>query len=1027
MFITDFSVRKPVTALMLVLIIVVLGIVSLSRLPVDLLPDLEFPVATVITEYRGVGPEEIETSVTRLIESSVNRVDGVKNIYSSSHRGSSVVRAEFNWGTDMDLACQNIREKIDELGTGYFGLPEDSKRPVIIKYNPSDMPLMFLSLSGKEYDAHQLKEISDDYIENQLEAVEGVAWVVTFAGSDREILVSLDRELLSAYNISIAQVIRKLSSENVDSSSGHLKEGYKDYLVRTRGKFEQVEELERMVLTTRNGIPIYLGSVAKIYDTYGETWVYSRTNSEPSVGISIMKQAGTNTVQVCKRAWEKIRRIEKHLPEGLTIRTGFDQAEYINRAIGNLGGNAFWGGILAIFILFLYLRHIRPLIIIGLAIPISLLATFIPVYFSKMTLNMMSLGGLALAIGMLLDNSIVVMENIFRRMQEERESRMEAAEKGASEVAAPIIASTFTTIGVFIPIAFTTGLAARIFRELALTVSYSLLASLFLALTMVPMMASKILRVNLYRKEEKSSWKMRDKYKKILLWSISHPAKTVTIALILFFLSLLLIFPIGKEFMPTAHDRMFMVNIFLPEGTKLEETNKAAKEIEKILLSLPELESEQVIVGIAGGGSSQETLSSHGAMCIVRLVDAEKRKRTTPEVIEEVREKISILPQIEKSDFANLQTMSMGSGEGKPIEVKIYGKHLPTLAELSKNARKRIEGIEGLRDVEETFTYGSPEMQIKFDREKCAQHGLSAGDIAAVLESAIAGKIATRFEEAGEEIDVRVRLREEDRLSLSSIKRISIFTPHGIEVQLGDIAKIHKTTGPSKIIRENQKRKVSILANISERRDLGHIMEEVKEKLADLKMPIGYFIEYGGSYKDMMESFVNLGIAFLLAILLMYMIMAAQFESLLHPFVIMFSIPFALVGVLWTLFLSGVNLSVNAMIGVIMLSGIVVNNGIVLIDYINRLRRDGMEKKEAIIKATQVRFRPILMTTSTTILGVAPMVFMGGSGAEMRRPLALAVMGGLLFGTIVTLIIMPAVYSILDSLSSRIKRKLIKL
>lgn len=1024
MFITDFSVRRPVTAMMLVLIIVVLGVISFFRLPVDLLPDLEFPVASVITEYEGVGPEQIETSLTRLIESSVNRVDGVKNIYSASQRGASIVQVEFDWGTDMDLACQEIREKLDELGTGYFGLPEDSKRPIIIKYNPADMPLMFLALSGgAETEAHRLKEIADDYIEKQMEAVEGVAWVAIFAGAEREILVSLDRELLSAYHLSIAQVIRKLSSENIDLTCGHLKEGYKDHLVRTRGKFESVEELREIVIAVRGGIPIHLSEVAKVYDTYGEQYVHSRANLEPSVGIMLMKQAGTNTVQVCRRAWRKVRQIEKRLPQGLKITTGFDQAEYINRAIGNLGGNALWGGILAIFVLFLFLRHIRPLVIIGLAIPISLLAAFIPIYFSRMTLNMMSLGGLALAIGMLLDNSIVVLENAFRRMQEGKESRIEAARKGASEVAAPIIASTFTTIGVFVPIAFTTGIAARIFRELALTVSYSLLASLFLALTLVPMMASKILRVSLHQREE-SLLKIKGEYRKFLSISLTHPGRTITIAFTLLLLSLLLIFPIGKEFMPTANDRMFMIQLSLPEGTRLEETNKAAREVEKILLSLPELESEQMIVGIAGGGSGQDTLTSHQAMGIVRLVKAGERKRKTAEVIEEVREKIRALAQIEKSDFANLQTMSIGGEEGKPVEVKIYGKSLTTLAELSKKVRKRIEGIEGLRDVEETFAYGSPEMQIKFDREKCALYGLSVGEAASVLEAAIAGKIATRFEREGEEIDVRVRLREEDRLNLRDIERICILSPQGVEVQVGDIAEIHRSTGPTKIVRENQKRKVSILANISQLRDLGHTMEEVNKKLAGLEMPLGYFIEYGGSYKSMMESFINLGIAFLLAMLLVYMIMAAQFESLLHPFVIMFSIPFALVGVLWTLFLTGVNLSVNALIGVIMLSGIVVNNGIVLIDYTNRLRKEGMEKREAMLKATEVRFRPILMTTCTTILGVTPMIFMGGSGAEMRRPLALALAGGLLFGSIVTLIITPAVYITLDNLSGRIKKRL---
>ena len=1020
MFITDFSVKRPVTALMFVLVIVVLGLISFSRLPIDLLPDLEFPMAAVMTEYEGVGPEEIEESVTRLIESSVNRVDGVKNIYSSSQRGSSVVTVEFDWGMDMNVAAQEIREKIDELGTGHFGLPEDSKRPIIAKYSMEGMPVMFLSLSGGNMPVHELKRLADDYIQNQLEAVEGIAWVVTFSSSEREILVSLDRERLSAYHIPISQVIQRLSAENIDQSSGHLKEGYKDYLIRTKGKFTQVADLEKIILTMRNGSPVYLRDVAQVLDTVAEIQLLTRTNSEPSVGIMMMKQTGVNTVKVCQRAREEIKEIEKRLPGGAKMRITLDQSEYINKAIGNLGGNALWGGILAISILFFFLRNPRPLTVIGLAIPISLLAACIPIYFGKMTLNMMSLGGLALAIGMLLDNSIVVLENIFRWMQEHKASRIIAAEKGGSEVAAPIIASTLTTIAVFVPIAFTTGIAAQIFREFALTISFSLAASLFLALTLVPMMASKILRVKIPKSDKNHTQRLRGGYGRLVSWALAHPAKVIIPLFLLFLVSLSLIIPIGKEFMPSANDRMFIIQVTLKEGTKLEETDKVADKIEKILLALPELETEQVIVGLE---HESDTLAPEKALVITRLVRAEERKRTTEEVVEEVRQKVSLLPQIENLNFANLQSMSMGGGGSKPVEIKIFGKDLPTLAQLSKNARKIVERISGIRDVEETFTFGSPEMQIKFDREKCARYGLSVGEVSSILEAAIAGKVATRFEEEGEEVDVRVRLREKDRLSLPDLRRIPLFTPQGIEIQLADIAEIYKSTGPGKILRENQNRKVSVQANISQRRDLGHLMEEVRKELADLKLPLGYFVEYGGSYENMQESFVSLGIAFLLAILLVYMIMAAQFESLVYPFVIMFSIPFALAGVLWALFLSGVNLSANAFIGVIMLAGIVVNNGIVLVDYINRMRREGLETREAIIRATETRLRPILMTTLTTILGITPMVFMGGSGAEMRRPLALAVIGGLLFGTVVTLILIPVVYNLLDRWTHRRKKK----
>jgi HAE1 family hydrophobic/amphiphilic exporter-1 len=1022
MFLPEFSVNKSITSLMIILVIVVLGMAAVTRLPVDLFPDITFPMITIYTMHEGVGPEEIENSVTRLIEASVNRVEGIKNIYSISQRGASLVFAEFDWGKDMNLAAQNVREKIDELGTGMFGLPEETKRPIIYKYDLAEMPLMFFSVAGKDRDIHEVKDLVDDYMKGPLEAVEGVGFVQVFSGAPREILVSLEREKLNAYNISLSKVVQRLKEENIDSSSGHLKEDYRDYLVRVRGKFEEVEELKKLVLARREGSSIYLGDIAKVFDTYGEQRVYPRANREPSVMVGVMKQSGENTVQVSRRAWKKIQDIKKRLPPDIFIVSGFDQAEYINRAIGRVGANVLWGGILALIILFLFLRHPRPTIIISLAIPISLLAAFIPMHFMGTTLNMMSLGGLALAIGMLLDNSIVVLENIFRRMEEEKEHRLKAAKEGASEVGGPIVASTLTTIAVFVPILFISGIAARLFRELALTITFSLLASLIVALTLVPMMASKILNVKFYSREKTGAlFGLRERYKNFLSLVLKRKGLTILSAFILLILSGLLIIPLGKEFMPRPEDRMFIIQLSLPQGTRLEETNKLARQMEEIIHTFPELETEQAVVGIDQGGSSQENLAPEAAFFIVKLVDRKKRKRSTSEIIDLLRDKLSVFPQIEKIDFGNIGTFAMGGYGQKPVEVKIFGRDLPTLANLSKEVAKKMSEIEELKDIEEKLVYGSPEIQIRLDREKSAHFGLEMSRVARNLEAAIEGKVATRFESKGEEIDVRVRLREEDRASLEDIEKIPLFTSRGTRLHLGDVARIYKSRGPGEITRENQERKAAILANIVSKKDVGRVMGKVQEKLKKVALPSGYFIEYGGEWKKMRETFRDLGIAFLLGALLVYMIMAAKFESLVHPLAIMFAIPFSLIGVIWALFLGGANLSANALIGVIVLAGIVVNNGIVLVDYTNKLRERGLSKEEAIIKAGAVRLRPVLMTALTTIGGVSPMIFMGGSGAEMRRPLALAIFGGLLFGTILTLVIVPTIYSILDGLAQKVR------
>jgi len=1018
--------------MMLVLVLIVLGAASFFRIPVDLLPELKFPVAVVFTEYEGVGPEEIENSLTKPIEGAVSRVDGVKEINSISERDLSMVVIEFDWGTNMDLAAQDIREKLDQIADF---LPEEAERPSIERYDPSDIPLMGVGVSGGGNTPYQLDEMAEDYLEDPIAAVEGVAAVMIFGGAAREIHVAVDQDKLTAAGLGLDAVVGCLNRENLNLSVGNLKEGHKDYLVRALGEFESLSEIENAVLCANNEKIIRLRDIAKVYDTHEEDTVLSRDNEHPSVMMMIVKQSGGNSVQISKRVWDKLDELKAHLPPGVEITKNFDSADFINRAIADVWDNLWQGSVLAVIVLFLFLRHFRPVIIIAVAIPISLLSSFLPMFFSGMTINMISLGGLALAVGMVVDNSIVVIENIFRHIDEEREDRLTASSRGANEVVGAITGSTLTTVAVFIPIMFTTGLAARIFTDLALTVTFSLLSSLFVAVTLVPMMGSKLLAF----KESGTtteSWYftyVKRNYRRLIGWILDHKIITIGLANLMWISSIYILIIIGKEFMPTANDETFMIEVELPRGTRLEETDKVSRQIERVILATPEVKTEHAVIGHSSTSDSED---SKQAFFIINLADQSERQRTVEQVNDSIRREVLRIPGVVKYSFVNLQSRSVGAGEGKPIEITIFGSDLETLSDLSQEAVRRMQNIDGLVDVEETFTFGSPELQIQFDRERLAQLGLDVARVSKILETAVKGTVASKYDEKGEEIDIRVRLSEKDRDSFEDIGLIPLITPARGLIHLSDLASVDVGSGPVRIFRDNQKRSVSILANYLEqregsdsgfflskslaRRDLDSVVRDIQRSLSSMHLPLGYFVEYGGSYEDMKESQGQLALALLLAIVLVYMIMAALFESLIHPFTIMFSVPFAFTGSIWAIYLAGMTLSVNSGIGVIMLAGIIVNNGIVLIDYVTQLRGKGMPVREALIEAGGTRLRPILMTTLTTILGLIPMAVMGGSGAEMRRPLAVSLMGGLVFGSILTLIVIPTAYYVNDLFAHKV-------
>ena len=1014
MKLSDIAIRRPVTTIMMVLLVILLGIIAFNMVNIDLFPNITFPAAVVITQYEGVGPEEIETMVTRPIEGSIATVTNINNITSVSSTGSSMVVAEFNWGTDMDMASMNMREKIDMI-EGY--LPDEVNDPIIVKFDPSLMPVMQLGAAA-DMDLANLKKVMEDEFIPRLERLEGVAQVSLIGGKEREILVTLDQSKVNNYNLDFSSITSALMMENFNVSGGDVNRGTSVLLVRVTSKFKNLEEISNILIPTGSGT-VSLGDIAEVKDTYKEVSTLSRLNGENSIGIMVQKQTDANTVAVSSSVNNEIDKIINSLDYDLKIVPIMDQADFIKRSIGNVGRNAIIGGLLAILILFMFLRNYRSTIIIATAIPVSVITTFMLIYFGNLTLNMMTLGGLALGVGMLVDNSIVVLENIYR-YRTEGYSRLEAAKQGSQEVGMAIVASTLTTIVVFLPIIFMGGIAAELFQELALTVTFSLLASLIVSLTLIPVMSSKILKIDKKEKENLNKEgiidKIKEKYKTTLLWSLGHRKLVIFLSIILFFGSIALFPLIGAEFIPEMDQGQFSINIEMPIGTNLEETNRVAKQVEEKVLSFPEVES--LLTNVGSSGDMMGSTSSDSSSLIVLLKNSSQRERTTKEVMEELRKEI-LIPDVEIT-MAAADMMGGGMGGGSPISIKVSGDDLAVLEDLSVKIKNELAQIDGVREIEDSISEGRPELQITVNRGLAAKLGLRPSQIGSAVKTAIDGNVSTRYEVAGEEIDIRVKLNKGDISSPQQVKDLLIPSPVGARVPLNRVADFNVEQGPREILRENQVRYAQVTADLYNT-NLGMVMPLIREQLdKNLDIPDGYQVDYGGEYKEMQDAFINLVYALLLAIVLVYMVMASQFESLIHPFIVMFTVPMAAIGVMLGLFVTGHNFSVVSIIGVVMLAGIVVNNAIVLIDYINKLRSDGRTVKEALLEAGPIRLRPILMTTLTTILGLFPLALGIGEGSETQAPMAVVVIGGLTVSTLLTLYLVPILYSLISGVRKRI-------
>ena len=1025
MNISKISVKRPVTITMLVLIVVLIGAISFTELPIDLFPEIEVPVAIVATSYSGTGPQEMENLITRQIEGAISTVANIDTVSSISSEGSSIVIALFNFGVDMDMAALEMREKVDMV-KGF--LPEASEEPMVMKIDPNAMPIVQISLST-EGDLEGLQSLAEDTFSQRLERIDGVASVDIYGGFSREVEIAVNQNELANYGLSSSQLAQLLSASNLSLPGGSVSRGDQDLSVRVTGEFESIEDIRNMPIPLSSGDVIRLGDIAAVDLVAEDINTISRTNGADSITMSIQKQSGRNTVQVSESIQREVERLQRDYPN-TKIDVVLDTADFIVQSINTVAQNAILGSLLAVLILYIFLKNLRTTLIIGVAIPISLVTSFILLFFNGITLNMMTLGGLALAVGMLVDSAIVVLENIFR-FNSEGYSREEAAIQGASEVGMAITASTLTTIAVFVPIMFVEGIVGTIFRDFALTVTLSLAASLVVSLTLIPMLSSKIMKVSEREKGKKRKLqplynafdgvydRVDGTYRKMLSRSLHKRKLTLFIALAIFVGSIASLFVVGMEFLPSTDEGMINMSIGLPLGSDIDKVDEITKKVEEELLDIPELD---IISTSIGGGNMMMGMGGGGDSSIsMLLIPLSERDRSTAQVAEEIRRRVKEIPGAEISVSEASSTAMIGSGN--PINISIKGPELDELERISEDIKDLVESVNGTREVTTSLSDSMPEIQVLVNKEFAATYGLTAAQVATSVRNNAAGNIVTRLKQGGEEIDVVIRSVGGVTESMGSFQYMEISTPTGTNIPLSQIADVTVEKGPTAINRENQERVVSVSSQIVDR-DLNSIVTDVEARLQGYTMPDGYSYSIGGENEEMIDAFQQLGLALALAIVLIYMVMAAQFESLIYPFIIMFTIPLAFSGGALGLFLTGRSLGVTALIGVIILSGIVVNNGIVLIDYINTLRKQGMERREAIETAGPIRLRPILMTSLTTILGLIPITLGIGEGAELMAPMGSVVIGGLILSTVLTLVVVPVMYTILDDMSQKTKAKI---
>ncbi|MBI4391197.1 MAG: efflux RND transporter permease subunit [candidate division NC10 bacterium] len=1019
------SLENPIARVMVTLAFVGLGVLAFTHLAIDLFPEVSYPVATVVIEYTGASPADIETTVTRPIEKVVSRITNVRFVSSYSREGISVVVIEFTWGTNLDAAAIDIQQNVNQI---LDRLPAETKQPVIVKFDPSQVSVITLAIAGS-LDPWKLRELAEDFVAPRLETLPGVAAANVFGGQVREIQVEVDRARLKGAGLALDQVLHAVRTGNLDAPGGNLKAGTRDYSVRTIGRPLEVQHLQELVIGHRGGVPVRIRDIGRVRDGFEETQTAVTVNAGTGLILGVQKQPGSNTVAVVDAILRELPRIRRDLPPGITLEVVSDQSTFIRRAIRTLQMEAILGSLLAVGIILVFLRNLRSTAIIALSIPISITTTFVLMYFNRMTLNIMTLGGLALGVGRLVDDSIVVLENISRRIEAGEDPRT-ASERGATEVSRAIIAATVTSVIVFLPIAFVQGVAAVLFWQLALTVGLALLASLFESLTLVPILTAKFLRPqrtaegpgwlrNLFARSETAFTRLDAAYQGLLAWALARRWKVLGGTAAALALSLAMIPLIGTEFFPPSDEGEFGITVRLPAGTRLEETAKVVTAIEALALEeVPELRSMFARVGSGRGRSaifSGRAAGPHTGFMRIRLVPLAERHRSADEIMEALRPRLPRVPGGSVTMVTGgLVSRLITFGAEEPIVVEIQGYDLATGSRLAAEVASLLRGIRGVADVQVSREEGLPELLVTVDHQRLAALGLTASQVAATVQTAIGGYEASLYVDpvTGREHNVLVRLQEPDRQEITDLSQITL-TSDGRQIPLSNVAQVLRQTSPTQIERKYQQRVVRVVANTAGR-DLGSIAAEIEAALARLEKPKDFIVRLAGARVEQAEAFRNLALALLLAVALVYMVLASQYRSLLHPFIIMFSVPLGVIGVIWALLLTGTTLSVISFIGVIMMVGIVVSNAILLVDTMNLRRREGVPLQAAILQAGRARLRPILMTSLTTILGLLPMALALGEGAEANAPLAIAVIGGLAVSTLLTLVFIPVLYALFE-------------
>jgi HAE1 family hydrophobic/amphiphilic exporter-1 len=1005
----------------------VMGIYSLVQLPVDLYPEMELPFVAVFSTYPGASASDIETNVTRPLENALNSVSNLKEITSTSSDATSVIFMNFEYGTNLDEASNDIRSALSFVERT---LPEDCEKPTIIKFNTTMMPIIFYAITAKE-SYTGLEKVLDEKIVNPLNRIDGVGSVALSGVPGRKVYIDVDPRKMEAYNLTVEQIGNVLRAENMNMPAGYIEMGQTDYPLRIQGEFPESDVVKNIVVSSFNGNNVYLKDVAEVRDTIRESKLDTKINGIKGMSMYIQKQSGGNTVKVTKEVEKALEALKKDLPSDVKIEKLFDSATFIKDSVSNLTETLMYAGIFVILVVLFFLGRWRATFIVILTIPISLIVAFIYLFLSGESINIISLTSLSIAIGMVVDDAIVVLENITKHI--ERGSRpREAAIYATNEVWLAVIVTTLTVVAVFFPLTFVTGLTGVLFKQLGMIVTITIITSVFAAITLTPTLSALMLKLNA-PKPDAPFWTYDGSirkgldwfdrfYERTLRWALHHKTVVSLIAVVVFVGSMSLFVFVKTEFFPQADESRVNATIELQTGTRVDQTILTANKIDELIKSkYPEVNIISTSTGSDDQGGFASIFSAGGTHTIrysLRLVPIEERKKSVFEITEEMRADFAGIPEI--TNFTLSTSDNMGSFGGSTVDVEIYGYNISETNIVAEELAAKIKKIEGAKDVKISRAKSKPELQIVFDQNKMITNGLNTAMVSTAIKNRVDGMTATRLRQFGDEYDVVVRYRKSARSTITDIENIGITNPSGQIIRLGEIAQIKEFWSPPSIERKRKERIVRV-SFTPYKRSLTDIQIDVQKAIDETALPSGIMVQISGAIKEQMDAFMDIAFLILISLILVYLVMASQFESLKMPFIIMFSIPFAFSGVAIALFITNTSLSVISGIGAVMLIGIVVKNAIVLVDFINLMRERGNELYEAIAISGRSRLRPVLMTSATTILGMLPLAISRGSGSELWSPMGVAVIGGLVFSTVVTLVIVPVVYAIFAKRGERNK------